>query len=178
MCGKEYRGMMFRPLHDKVIVQRLEKQETTAGGIIIPDTAREKPQEGRVIAVGSGTMLESGKTVPPQVKAGDRVLFGKYAGNEIKLADDARAVRLRNTGNAPALRVHTSVVPINFDFDVASIAVDAVHEQPLPAQVSEVKAVVSFENARGEPFKRSQLLSALHADSDPLRPTFPIFGWR
>ncbi|NLX50439.1 MAG: hypothetical protein GXY82_11350 [Methanospirillum sp.] len=97
---------------------------------------------------------------------------------EIKLADDARAVRLRNTGNAPALRVHTSVVPINFDFDVASIAVDAVHEQPLPAQVSEVKAVVSFENARGEPFKRSQLLSALHADSDPLRPTFPIFGWR
>jgi len=80
--------MMFRPLHDKVIVQRLEKQETTTGGIIIPDTAREKPQEGRVIAVGSGTILESGKTVPPQVKAGDRVLFGKYAGNEIKLADE------------------------------------------------------------------------------------------
>jgi chaperonin GroES len=73
-----------RPLHDRVIVRRIEEQEKTKGGIIIPDTAKEKPQEGEVVAVGPGKQND-GKVVPMDVKKGDRVLFGKYAGNEIKL---------------------------------------------------------------------------------------------
>jgi chaperonin GroES len=75
----------IRPLHDRVIIKRIEEQEQIRGGIIIPDTAREKPQEGEVIAVGEGRKLDSGERVPLDVKAGDRVLFGKYAGTEIKL---------------------------------------------------------------------------------------------
>ena len=83
-----------RPLHDRVIVRRLEEQDKTKGGIIIPDTAKEKPQEGTVIAVGSGKIDENGKRIPMDVKAGDRVLFGKYAGNEIKI-DDVDHIILR-----------------------------------------------------------------------------------
>ena len=75
----------FRPLHDRVVVRRVESEEKTKGGIIIPDTAKEKPQEGEIIAVGSGIRDESGKLVPLDVKAGDRVLFGKWSGTEIKL---------------------------------------------------------------------------------------------
>jgi len=75
----------FRPLHDRVVVRRLESEEKTKGGIIIPDTAKEKPQEGEVIAVGSGARDESGKLVPLDVKAGDKVLFGKWSGTEVKL---------------------------------------------------------------------------------------------
>ncbi|WP_011579705.1 MULTISPECIES: co-chaperone GroES [Chelativorans] len=75
----------FRPLHDRVVVRRVESEEKTAGGIIIPDTAKEKPQEGEVIAVGPGARDESGKLVPLDVKAGDRVLFGKWSGTEVKL---------------------------------------------------------------------------------------------
>ncbi len=75
----------FRPLHDRVVVRRLESEEKTKGGIIIPDTAKEKPQEGEIIAVGSGARDESGKLVPLDVKAGDRVLFGKWSGTEVKL---------------------------------------------------------------------------------------------
>jgi len=74
-----------RPLHDRVIVKRMEEQEKTKGGIIIPDTAKEKPVEGKVIAVGSGKVTEDGKRIPLQVKEGDRVLFGKYAGTDIKI---------------------------------------------------------------------------------------------
>ena len=74
-----------RPLHDRVIVKRLEEQEKTKGGIIIPDTAKEKPVEGKIIAVGSGKITENGKRVALQVKEGDRVLFGKYAGTDIKI---------------------------------------------------------------------------------------------
>ena len=77
--------MTFRPLHDRVLVRRIEADEKTAGGIIIPDTAKEKPQEGEVIAVGSGGRDESGKLVPLDVKVGDRILFGKWSGTEIKL---------------------------------------------------------------------------------------------
>lgn len=84
--------MKFRPLHDRVIVERLEEQEKTAGGIIIPDTAKEKPQQGRIIAVGSGTVQKDGKIIPLQVKEGDRVLFGKYAGTEVKFGDQERIV--------------------------------------------------------------------------------------
>ena len=75
----------FRPLHDRVVVRRLEGEEKTKGGIIIPDTAKEKPQEGEIIAVGSGARDESGKLVPLDVKAGDRILFGKWSGTEVKL---------------------------------------------------------------------------------------------
>ena len=77
--------MKFRPLHDRVVVRRLEAEEKTAGGIIIPDTAKEKPMEGEVTAVGPGARDETGKLVPLDVKAGDRILFGKYSGQEIKL---------------------------------------------------------------------------------------------
>jgi chaperonin GroES len=77
--------MKFRPLHDRVVVRRIEGEEKTKGGIIIPDTAKEKPQEGEIIAVGSGARDESGKLVPLDVKAGDRVLFGKWSGTEVKL---------------------------------------------------------------------------------------------
>jgi len=75
----------FRPLHDRVVVRRLDSEEKTKGGIIIPDTAKEKPQEGEVIAVGSGARDEAGKLVPLDVKKGDKVLFGKWSGTEVKL---------------------------------------------------------------------------------------------
>jgi chaperonin GroES len=77
--------MKVRPLHDRVIIKRVEEQETVRGGIIIPDTAKEKPQEGEVMAAGTGKRLENGQIIPLEVKAGDRVLFGKYSGTEIKL---------------------------------------------------------------------------------------------
>jgi chaperonin GroES len=77
--------MKVRPLHDRLLVKRLEEEEMTKGGIIIPDTAKEKPQEGRVIAVGGGKVNEEGKTVPMDVKKGDRILFSKYAGTEVNL---------------------------------------------------------------------------------------------
>ena len=80
--------MNLRPLHDRVLVRRLEEQETVRGGIIIPDSAKEKPQQAEVIAVGSGKMLEDGQRVAPDVKAGDRILFGKYSGSEIKIDGD------------------------------------------------------------------------------------------
>jgi chaperonin GroES len=75
----------FRPLHDRVVVRRVDSEEKTKGGIIIPDTAKEKPQEGEIIAVGPGARDEAGKLVPLDVKAGDRVLFGKWSGTEVKL---------------------------------------------------------------------------------------------
>lgn len=77
--------MKIRPLHDRVLIKRITEQETVRGGIIIPDTAKEKPQEGEVVAVGSGKLLESGTRVPVDLKEGDRILFGKYAGSEIKV---------------------------------------------------------------------------------------------
>jgi chaperonin GroES len=80
--------MNVRPLHDRIIVQRLEEGEQKIGGIIIPDTAKEKPQQGKVIAVGSGKAKDDGKRVPLDVKSGDTILFGKYSGQEIKLDGD------------------------------------------------------------------------------------------
>ncbi len=77
--------MKFRPLHDRVVIKRIEAEEKTTGGIIIPDTAKEKPQQGEVIAVGPGGRDESGKLMPIDVKVGDRVLFGKWSGTEVKL---------------------------------------------------------------------------------------------
>ena len=77
--------MKFRPLHDRVLIRRIEEAETVRGGIIIPDSAKEKPQEGEAVAVGNGKVLDSGQRIALEVKAGDRVLFGKYSGTEIKL---------------------------------------------------------------------------------------------
>ena len=82
----------FRPLHDRVVVKRLDAEEKTAGGIIIPDTAKEKPIEGEVLAVGNGKELKSGKLRPLLVKAGDKILFGKYAGTEIKFEGEEHLV--------------------------------------------------------------------------------------
>jgi chaperonin GroES len=87
-------NMKAKPLHDRVVLKRIEETQTVKGGIIIPDTAKEKPMEGEVIAVGPGKIMEDGKRAPMDVKAGDRVLFGKYAGTEIKL-DDEECVIMR-----------------------------------------------------------------------------------
>ena len=86
--------MAVRPLHDRVLLKRMEEKEVVKGGIIIPDTAKEKPMEGEVIAVGPGKLMEDGKRAPMDVKPGDRVLFGKYAGSEIKI-DDQELVIMR-----------------------------------------------------------------------------------
>jgi chaperonin GroES len=77
--------MKVKPLHDRILIKRVEEKETVKGGIIIPDTAKEKPQEGEVIAVGGGKKTEEGKVIPLDVQAGDRILFGKYSGTEIKI---------------------------------------------------------------------------------------------
>mgnify|MGYP001313576244 CR=1 FL=1 len=79
--------MKDRPLHDRILVERLEEKEIKRGGIIIPDTAKEKPQEGKVVAVGTGKVNDDGKKVPLDVKAGDKILFGKYSGSEVKIDD-------------------------------------------------------------------------------------------
>jgi chaperonin GroES len=80
--------MKIRPLHDRILVKRLEEQEVKRGGIIIPDTAKEKPQEGKVVAVGNGKTGDDGKRVALDVKSGDKILFGKYSGNEVKIEDE------------------------------------------------------------------------------------------
>ena len=84
--------MKIRPLHDRVIVKRLEEKEISKGGIIIPDTAKEKPQEGKVIAAGNGKILEDGAVRPLDVKVGDKVLFGKYSGTEVKIEGDEHLI--------------------------------------------------------------------------------------
>src|SRR5690606_17490518 len=78
----------FRPLHDRVVVRRVESEAKTAGGIIIPDTAKEKPQEGEIVAVGAGARDEAGKLIPLEVKAGDKILFGKWSGTEVKIGGE------------------------------------------------------------------------------------------
>jgi chaperonin GroES len=81
-------NVSVRPLHDRILIKRIEEQETVKGGIIIPDTAKEKPQEGEVIAVGTGRKEKDGKVIPLDVKPGDRILFGKYSGTDIRIADE------------------------------------------------------------------------------------------
>ena len=81
-----------RPLHDRLLVKRIEEKETVKGGIIIPDTAKEKPQEGKVIAVGNGKILDNGTKVPLDVKAGDKILFGKYSGTEVKIEGEEHLI--------------------------------------------------------------------------------------
>ena len=84
--------MKIRPLHDRILIERIAGEETTKGGIIIPDTAKEKPLEGKVLAVGNGKLLDDGKVRPLEVKAGDRILFSKYSGTEIKIAGEDRLI--------------------------------------------------------------------------------------
>ena len=84
--------MSLRPLHDRIIVERLSEDETTSGGIIIPETAKEKPQKGKVVAIGKGKVAEDGSVRPLDLKAGDTVLFGKYAGTEIKIENEDRLI--------------------------------------------------------------------------------------
>jgi chaperonin GroES len=84
--------MKIRPLHDRILVKRIDEEEKTKGGIIIPDTAKEKPQEGRVVAVGGGKVLEDGKIRPLDVKTGDRILFAKYAGSEVKIEGEEHVI--------------------------------------------------------------------------------------
>ena len=84
--------MKVKPLHDRLIIKTLEEEEKTKGGIIIPDSAKEKPQEGKVIAVGKGKVTEDGKVIPLDVKAGDRILFGKYSGTEVKIEGEEHLI--------------------------------------------------------------------------------------
>jgi chaperonin GroES len=84
--------MKIRPLGDRILVKRIKEEDKTKGGIFIPDTAKEKPQEGKVVAVGKGKMTETGKLVAPDVKTGDRILFGKYSGSEVMLDDDEHMI--------------------------------------------------------------------------------------
>jgi chaperonin GroES len=84
--------MKFRPLHDRILVKRVEEEQKSKGGIIIPDTAKEKPQEGRVVAVGTGKVLDDGSTRALEVKKGDKILFGKYSGSEIKIDGDEHII--------------------------------------------------------------------------------------
>lgn len=88
--------MQIRPLDDRIVVKPLEAEEKTSGGIVLPDTAKEKPQKGEIIAVGNGKLLENGQRVPVSLKVGDRVMFGQYAGNEIKI-DDVKYVIMRES---------------------------------------------------------------------------------
>jgi chaperonin GroES len=84
---RRFNYMSLRPLHDRVLIKRIDEQQSAKGGIIIPDTAKEKSQEGEVVAFGPGKILENGSIVPPEVKEGDRILFGKFSGTEVKVAD-------------------------------------------------------------------------------------------
>jgi chaperonin GroES len=90
--GKEEMSMQITPLGDRILVKPLEAEEKTKGGIILPDTAKEKPQEGRVVAVGKGKVLDDGKVQPLEVKPGDKILYGKYSGTEIKLEDEEHLI--------------------------------------------------------------------------------------
>jgi chaperonin GroES len=98
--------MHFRPLHDRVVVRRIDAEEKTAGGIIIPDTAKEKPQEGEIIAAGPGARNEHGQLVPLDVKAGDRVLFGKWSGTEVKI--DGKDLLIMKESDLLGIVEHTS----------------------------------------------------------------------
>jgi chaperonin GroES len=100
--------MKIRPLHDRVVVRRIEEKETVQGGIIIPDTAKEKPQEGEILAVGQGKRLEDGKIFPLDVKVGDRVLFGKYSGSEVPVKIEGEDVLIMREDEILAVVVSAS----------------------------------------------------------------------
>ena len=97
---------------------------------------------------------------------------------DVRLKDDAKAIILTNGGNSPAVKIHVALVPMNIEYDVGSLAVDASHEYPLPAMVTDVKAVITFENEKGQPYSHSQKLSASGEEWEPLKPMIPVFGWK
>ena len=99
--------MKFRPLHDRVVIERIDAEAKTAGGVIIPDTAKEKPQQGKVIAVGPGGRDENGKLIPIDLKVGDRILFGKWSGTEVKI--DAREYLIMNESDIMGVLVEAEV---------------------------------------------------------------------
>lgn len=96
----------------------------------------------------------------------------------VRLKDDAKAIILTNGGNSPAVKIHVALVPMNIEYDVGSLAVDASHEYPLPAMATEVKAVITFENEKDQQFSHSQKLSASGEEWEPLKPMIPVFGWK
>jgi hypothetical protein len=97
---------------------------------------------------------------------------------DVRLREDAKAIVLTNGGNSPARKIHVVLVPMNIEYDVDSLAVDESHEYPLSSMLAEVKAVVTFENDKGQPFSHSQRLSAAGEEFDPLKPMIPVFGWK
>src|SRR5260370_12738150 len=109
--------MKVRPLHDRLMVERLEEKEVKKGGIIIPDTAKEKPQEGKVVAVGNGKVSEEGKRIALDVKAGDKILFGKYSGAEVKLDDNEYLIIREEDVLAILASVATRATPNHLGFD-------------------------------------------------------------
>ena len=97
---------------------------------------------------------------------------------DVRLRDDAKAVVLTNTGNSPALSIHVALVPINIEYDVASLAIDESHEYSFPTMLADVKVVVTFTNEKGQPFSHSKGLSATGEEYEPLKPMVPVFGWK
>lgn len=97
---------------------------------------------------------------------------------DVRLREDAKAVVIRNAGNSPALRIHVALVPMNIEYDVASLAVDEVHEYPLSSMIAEVKAVITYTNEKGLPFSHSEKLSASEEAFEPLKPMIPLFSWK
>ena len=131
--------MKFRPLHDRVVIRRIDAEEKTAGGIIIPDTAKEKPQEGEIVAVGPGARDEDGKLQPPTVKPGERILFGKWSGTEVKIdsedllimkeSDILGVIEDVKAGKAPAQTAshHRAGIAAGIAAVVVSVAAGAVY---------------------------------------------------
>ncbi len=117
-----------------------------------------------VIAIVMSLMIMQDTTFRPQV--------------EVRLREDAKAVVLRNAGNSPALRIHVALVPMDIEYDVASLAVDEVHEYPVSSMISEVKAVITYANEKGLSFSRSEKLSASEEAFEPLKPMIPLFGYK
>ena len=117
-----------------------------------------------LVAIIMSLMIMQDTTFRPQV--------------DVRLKDDAKAIILTNGGNSPAVKIHVALVPMNIEYDVGSLAVDASHEYPLPAMVADVKTVITFENEKGQPFSHSQKLSASGEEWEPLKPMIPVFGWK
>ena len=117
-----------------------------------------------LVAIIMSLMIMQDTTFRPQV--------------DVRLKDDAKAIILTNGGNSPAVKIHVALVPMNIEYDVGSLAVDASHEYPLPAMVTDVKAVITFENEKGQPFSNSQKISASGEEWEPLKPMIPVFGWK
>lgn len=117
-----------------------------------------------LVAIMMSLMIMQDTTFRPQV--------------DVRLKDDAKAIILANGGNSPAVNIHVALVPMNIEYEVDSLAVDASHEYPLPAMVTDVKVVITFKNERGQPFSHSQKLSASGEEWEPLKPMIPVFGWK